>query len=165
MLSLFSCDGPASAKERQTGYVFEKGKEKELKRLHRSATKIQSVFRGHRGRERFKQLEPQLRKALKARAFCVECEINVATKRCRECKDQYCDKCFDIVHRKGKRKTHGWEPTRRDGGGGGYKQTTTAAVNYGLDNPNLWEEYWDDNAQANYWYHTLTGEATWICPY
>jgi hypothetical protein len=147
--------------------VFEKAKEKELKRFNRFATKIQSVFRGYRGRQQFKQLEPQLRKALKARAFCVECEITVATKRCRECKDQYCDKCFEVMHRRGKRKTHGWEPTRR-----GDQQASGAAAGgglvtggYGLDNPNLWEEYWDENAQAKYWYHTLTGEATWICPY
>ena len=27
-----------------------------------------------------------------------------------------------------------------------------------------WEEYWDDQAQAKYWYNHLTGEATWIKP-
>lgn len=125
--------------------------------------RIQATYRGYVGRQKFKEIEPTLRKALKARAFCVECEVNVATKRCRECKDQYCDKCFDVLHRKGKRKTHGWDSTRRD---------TTNSMNsnngnhsLGLENPNLWEEYWDENAQAKYWYHTVTGEATWICPY
>ena len=141
---------------------MEKLKDKELQKLIRRAIKIQSLYRGYRGRRKFREIEPQLKKALKARAFCVECEVNVATKRCRECKDQYCDKCFDILHRKGKRKNHGWDLTRKDGNP---NQSNPGGVNSGLDNPNLWEEYWDDNAQAKYWYHTLTGEATWICPY
>lgn len=136
-------------------------KDKELQKLQRSAMRIQATYRGHRGRQHFKLVEPQLKKQLKARAFCVECEVNVATKRCRECKDQYCDKCFDQLHRKGKRKLHGWDPTRRD-----VNSNMGNNMNgLGLDNPNLWEEYWDDNAQAKYWYHTVTGEATWICPY
>jgi hypothetical protein len=145
--------------------VTEQMKDKELQKLKRKAMKIQAVYRGYRGRRKFQELEPQLRKALKARAFCVECEVNVATKRCRECKDQYCDKCFDNLHRKGKRKTHGWDLTRKEGKGGAGASGGGGGVMSGYDNPNLWEEYWDDNAQAKYWYHTLTGEATWICPY
>ena len=28
-----------------------------------------------------------------------------------------------------------------------------------------WDEYYDDNAQAKYWYNRNTGEAQWIDPY
>ncbi len=129
--------------------------------MNRAAIKIQALVRGRQSRRRYKEIEPQLKKALKARAFCVECEVNVATKRCRECKDQYCDRCFEAIHRKGKRKGHGWTATRA----GGDQNSGNNSGNSGFDNPNLWQEYWDDNAQAKYWYHTLTGEATWICPY
>jgi len=29
---------------------------------------------------------------------------------------------------------------------------------------NYWKEYWDEEAQAKYWYNHLTGKATWIEP-
>jgi len=28
-----------------------------------------------------------------------------------------------------------------------------------------WDEYWDDNAQAKYWFNRVTGEAQWVNPY
>jgi len=37
---------------------------------------------------------------------CVECEERAATKTCNECKDLYCDMCFTVLHRKGKRAAH-----------------------------------------------------------
>lgn len=40
-------------------------------------------------------------------------------------------------------------------------KTKTIAVD---DNEPKWEEYYDDAAQATYWYNTQTGEATWIKP-
>lgn len=33
------------------------------------------------------------------------------------------------------------------------------------DAPFEWEEYWDDGAQAKYWFNNATGEATWLTPY
>lgn len=123
-----------------------------------AAATIQAFARGVSGRTKFKAIESELRKQLKARAFCVECEIAVAVRRCTECRDQYCEPCYENLHRKGKRKGHGWTPLRK-------KDSDTNGNNLGKDNPLLWEEYWDNNAQAKYWYHSVTGEATWICPY
>ena len=37
---------------------------------------------------------------------CVECEERAATATCRECDDLYCDMCFALMHRKGKRALH-----------------------------------------------------------
>ena len=33
------------------------------------------------------------------------------------------------------------------------------------DPMDYWEEYWDDAAQAKYWFNTWTGEATWLSPF
>ena len=33
-----------------------------------------------------------------------------------------------------------------------------------VHNQSKWEEYWDDAAQATYWYNVENGEATWIKP-
>jgi len=27
-----------------------------------------------------------------------------------------------------------------------------------------WQEFWDENAQAKYWYNSITGEASWTRP-
>jgi hypothetical protein len=98
-----------------------------------------------------------LKKAAAARSFCVECEIAVATKKCRMCKDRYCDSCYANMHRKGQRKNHTFEVIRNN------KSNNPEADSY--NNPHLWTEYYDHSAQAKYWYHSITGEATWICPY
>ena len=35
-----------------------------------------------------------------------------------------------------------------------------------MQDPNLyWEEYFDEGAQAKYWFNTWTGEATWLYPF
>lgn len=128
--------------------------------LHDAAATIQAMARGVAGRERFKAMEPELRRQLKARAFCVECEVSVAVRRCVECRDAYCVACFENLHRKGKRKDHGWVLVRKK-----ENEMNTGGNNVGANNPLLWQEYWDDSAQAKYWYHSVTGEATWICPY
>lgn len=132
-------------------------KERHVKKLNRSAIKIQAFYRGYRGRLKFKEMEPMLKKQLKARSFCVECEVNVAVKRCVECHEQFCNKCYDNIHRKGKRKDHGWVYIRAEN-----QKSSNLSM---TENPNLWQEYWDENARAKYWYHSVTGEATWICPY
>ena len=66
-----------------------------------SAAKIQALIRGVISREKFKKNVVQLKKELKGRNFCVECESQVATKRCRQCKDRFCDSCYSILHRTG----------------------------------------------------------------
>ena len=30
--------------------------------------------------------------------------------------------------------------------------------------PNVWQEFYDDSAEARYWYNVVTGEATWVKP-
>jgi hypothetical protein len=66
-----------------------------------AATRIQAMARGVASRVQFRQQLPYLRKSKQMRGFCVECETKVATKRCRVCKDNYCDVCFTLVHKKG----------------------------------------------------------------
>ena len=39
-------------------------------------------------------------------AFCVECEDQPSSIFCQQCADDYCDVCFQAMHRKGKRKDH-----------------------------------------------------------
>lgn len=39
---------------------------------------------------------------------CVECESFLAVKRCHECSDDFCEDCFQDVHRKGSRRGHLW---------------------------------------------------------
>eukprot|EP00049_Salpingoeca_infusionum_P018660 m.358220 g.358220 ORF g.358220 m.358220 type:complete len:697 (+) comp18075_c0_seq1:560-2650(+) len=38
--------------------------------------------------------------------ICVECEEAIATLTCDECTDEYCEECFNLLHRKGKRAQH-----------------------------------------------------------
>jgi hypothetical protein len=127
--------------------------QKLLQHKAKMASVIQALARGVIGRRKFKEMKPELKKRVAARNFCVECEIEVATKKCRVCKEQYCDACFTAIHRKGRRQGHIFEIIRSN------KVTSKS------DNPLLWTEYYDHNAQGKYWYHSLTGEATWICPY
>jgi homospermidine synthase len=75
--------------------------EKEKKKLHTSATKIQALVRGVFGRRKYKRILPILRKEAQRRGFCVECEESIATRRCSDCKDRYCENCFKILHKKG----------------------------------------------------------------
>lgn len=131
-------------------------KQKEIQKRNKMATKIQALFRGYRGRVKFELQKPELKRQQGARVFCVECEIVLATKRCRVCKDRYCDNCYAQLHRKGKRLTHTFDILRGNNNG----QIVDMNAN-----PMLWNEYWDANARAKYWYHSITGEATWICPY
>merc|ERR1711988_737232 len=74
-----------------------------------AATVIQSLARGVQSRIKFKKDLPTLKANRKKRNFCIECELNVAVKKCRDCKDRFCDSCFISIHRKGARKTHSWE--------------------------------------------------------
>ena len=37
---------------------------------------------------------------------CEECELAEATLQCKECEENFCDICFERIHRKGSRKDH-----------------------------------------------------------
>ena len=128
-----------------------------------SAAKIQALVRGVQSRVRFRNNLPALKKAQASRGFCVECENKVARRRCRECRDNFCEACFEKMHKKGKRKDHNWvgivtTTGRESRPGAGEKLQATA-----MKGPK-WEEYWDESAKANYWFNVQTGEATWIKP-
>lgn len=44
-------------------------------------------------------------------------------------------------------------------------RTTTAAAATKATAAGPWQEFFDNAAKAKYWFNTLTGEATWVCPY
>lgn len=53
----------------------------------------------------------------------------------------------------------------------GYESGTGAMTDYSTENDgwnteggSQWQEYWDEQAQAKYWYNTSTGEASWTPP-
>lgn len=157
----------------------------ERERKANSATRIQAMVRGVQSREAFHQRAPQLRVDRKKRSFCVECEDNVATKKCRQCEDRYCDACFINIHKKGRRKKHNWEPlssestryaidTSVDGGGSapgsasgqpgtGWSQKSKGKGGLTV-NKKEWERFYDDTAKAYYWFNANTGEARWTDP-
>ena len=140
----------------------EKKREAELKEQQRrydGAVKVQALARGVQSRATFKKNEQQLRKERQARSFCVECESQVATKKCRQCKDRFCDSCYDILHRTGIRRRHLYELV------GPAALVTDKMSGLPASNPLLWEECYDEVAQGRYWYNKQTGEASWICPY
>jgi hypothetical protein len=75
-------------------------------RRHSAATTMQALARGVLGRKVFKKNLPNLKRALKQRNFCVECEANIAQKRCRQCKDRFCNGCYEKCHAKGTRSVY-----------------------------------------------------------
>lgn len=158
---------------------IEKAKEqsewKEKQRSHVAAAVVQALVRGNKEREIYKQTLPALKKAKMARAMCVECASQMATKNCKQCKDKFCVDCFALIHKAGNRKTHSWENVRQD-----VRMQTSMAQTYGNNDVNLsrkadktpakskkadWEEFYDDAAKAKYWFNKNSGEASWICPY
>jgi len=155
-----------------------------------SVAKIQAMVRGVQCRVRFAKNLPALKKALTAKGFCVECENKVARRRCRQCRDNFCEACYDKLHKKGKskvslqkkiyiyipikfiqfcsgkRKDHNWvSVTGREGrSSGGNRTLDSAGAGAGVVKGPKWEEFWDESAKANYWFNVDTGEATWIKP-
>ena len=162
----------------------------------KAASCIQALARGVAARKLYKRILPVLRQQQRARQFCVECEAKVATKRCRICKDNYCDACFLIVHKRGTRMRHDWEPMRvnaattistnntndvgfDDGNnnsqqyGGGARAMSTKKSEKGVASGKMaantnnradWEQFYDANAKAKYWFNAKTGEASWTTP-
>ena len=90
-------------------------------------------MRGVIARKKFKKNLPTLKKQQKMRMFCVQCEQQIARKRCRQCRDRFCNDCYDLIHQKGRllpsisscarlflffsagnRKNHSWENIKID---------------------------------------------------
>lgn len=149
---------------------------KELRKKDDAAIKIQALIRGVYGRVKHNKNLPILKKALRARQICVECELQIAVRRCRNCKDRYCVNCYDKLHAKGNRRSHGWDRLAK------MTDATTVAsskakmvdassvVVKSMDNNKVtrrqdWEEFYDESMRAKYWYNTSTGEASWVKPY
>ena len=143
-----------------------------------SATKIQALMRGILSRKLFKKQLPLLKKELRMRSFCVECEKKVANRRCRQCKDRFCEICYITFHKKGHRREHNWEPVvvfgvkpgtadkdSRTNTAATSSKPTTALAAKPATNKKDWEEFFDANAKAKYWFNKTTGEAVWVKPY
>jgi hypothetical protein len=138
------------------------------------------MIRGVVGRARFKKNLPQLRRAQKIRSFCCECEAVRAVRRCRQCKDKYCQACYEKIHAKGTRRTHGWEHIKTDvraintpsrgsrgrPGIGGLDDEAMATNTKGGKTVRKqdWQEFYDESARAKYWFNKATGEASWTQP-
>ncbi len=103
-----------AAAEKKEAEVKTRTAKQEAEIRGKAATKIQALARGVRRRKALKPQLPALRAEKQKRSFCVECEANVAVKRCRNCKDRYCDACFLLIHKKGARRHHSWEPIHAD---------------------------------------------------
>lgn len=157
----------------------------------KAALKIQALARGVIGRRRYRRDLPGLKKRKKVGAYCVECEIRPATRRCRNCRDRYCVECYERIHAKGHRKDHSWEniivdarlmvmnldDTNPDGTKKkrkkGYQakgiieedNSTISTTRTKTVNKKDWEEFFDQAAKAKYWYNKVTGEASWISPF
>ena len=71
-----------------------------------SAVKIQAIVRGVQYRVTYERLLPGLKAAKTARSYCTECENKVAKRRCRQCKDNFCVACYEIIHKKGTTLSH-----------------------------------------------------------
>lgn len=154
-------------------------KEQDRLKKYKAASKIQARIRGIISRKLFKKSIPNLKKQQQVRRFCIECEVKVATKRCIQCKDRYCDICYNTLHRKGNRRAHTFdlignilglkdleEPKKETGkliGGVQAALERAKATTTKLDMSH-WQEFFDAQAKAKYWYNTITGEATWVNP-
>lgn len=132
--------------------------EKEEKKMHVMSTRLQALVRGVIGRIRHKKNLQYLKRELQVRKYCVECESKMATKRCVQCKDRYCEECYDRIHAKGFRRGHNWEllvKVQLRGQTPGTRPATSL----------IWEEHYDEAAKSKYWFNKTTGEATWVNPF
>jgi hypothetical protein len=93
-----------------------KKKEQEEKKLQRDkgAMVVQKLMRGVLARKKFRKNLPNLKKQQRFKILCSQCEMQIALKRCRQCKDRYCNECYDMIHSKGNRKNHSWENVKID---------------------------------------------------
>jgi len=86
--------------KRRSNYKIEFA-DKAFRKTYVAASKIQALARGVISRVNFLKELPQLKRARQFRGFCVECESKVARRRCRDCKDNFCEACYEKMHKKG----------------------------------------------------------------
>ena len=135
--------------------------------LMKSAAKIQALMRGVLGRKKYKKRLPTLRKERQLRSLCIDCESRAATLKCVQCKDRFCKVCYDNLHRTGYRKSHSWDvfipPSSK------YSLESVNVVeekkSVVSDPKDDWEEFFDKQAKAKYWFNKKTQEAVWVKPY
>jgi hypothetical protein len=165
------------AKEKRVVDLEAEAKKSVAQKRKEAATKIQALARGVASRLRFKKVLPALAKERQMRSFCVECEASVATRRCRQCKDRYCDMCYSKIHKKGARRQHSWDPViishadakqmaKLDKKSSNAAAPVAAATKQSTPafNKRDWEKFWDGAAKAHYWFNQTTGEAQWVPP-
>lgn len=157
--------------------------EAERMRKFRQVARVQALVRGAIARIAHKKHLPYLKKQQQVRRFCIECESKVASKRCHQCKDRYCDSCFNTIHRKGNRRGHTFDTidnvmgvkdleqkkavSGKDAAAGGIEAALerVKSANNSRPSTSQWQEHFDAAAKAKYWYNSITGEATWVSPY
>lgn len=146
----------------------------QLKRCADAAITIQKLARGVLSRAEFKKNLATLKQSLRQRQFCIECENNVAQKRCRQCKDRFCNNCYKRIHAKGARRSHTFDTIRMDEQTLSKIQTVdpgraqiAAGTSVGAVKAlkKDWEEFYDASAKAKYWFNKSTGEALWVSPF
>ena len=157
------------------------------KRRMDGIVRIQNWFRGIKTRRWFARNLMNLKQELQSRSWCVECVAQLATRRCTTCLDRYCVDCWKVIHRKGRKRQHGYDiiditklkPGQQqqqqqqsnmfaangfmEGSSlslGGHESSITTSGSI-----NEWTEYFDESAGAKYWYNINTGEASWIKPF
>jgi hypothetical protein len=103
---------------------------------------------------------------------CMECEKESATRWCVSCDDPYCESCYKKMHAKGKRALHEWNPIgegppeeAEEGEAGGDGDNATFMAAEGTVGQQEWQEYYDDDAGAPYWYNMTTGESSYANPF
>jgi len=135
-----------------------------------ASTTIQRYVRGHLTRIWFFNNYRQLVIDREERKFCIECTgktRNLATRLCHTCRDRYCESCWNKFHAHGNKRFHTYKGLIE---GGEYVEDNVQE--FGGRIPGIvvkppvtdWVEYWDDSAQATYYYNLRTGEASWTTP-
>ncbi|KAJ0401580.1 hypothetical protein P43SY_008655 [Pythium insidiosum] len=133
----------AEIKALETEMLERARQEKErIARRHAAARKIQAQVRGFIGRQRVRAIQRKIEKEREERARELEEQLAAAEAKVAEALSS----------------TGGASAT-------GEAAASTSTGGEQAVNPEDWVEYWDDNAQASYFYNVKTQEATWTRPY
>ncbi|TMW64877.1 hypothetical protein Poli38472_009044 [Pythium oligandrum] len=111
-----------------------------LAKRHAAARKIQSHVRGYLGRQRVKAIQRKIEHEREERAKVMEAQLAAAEAK--------------MV-----------EALSATGGSTGSNEVAGSGEAASASNPEDWVEYWDDNAQASYFYNIKTQEASWTRPF
>jgi len=137
------------------------------KRKDTATLKLQSWARGMKGRAWLLANMARMREELEYRSWCVECMEQMATRRCTTCLDRYCENCWGVIHRAGRKRQHAWDVVETAEVEAGFEAGSSLGLKKGgkKGNASEWVEYFDDSAGSSYWYHVNTGEASWVKPF